>query len=269
MGSTSTNATTDCNSRESWGQKARKAVLGFIGAVMAGLVGAYALAFLAPWISERVAEANPTCDNPVGLRQINLAGLVMSGEARITGSPTYAHSPKGYPPDLWHPWKVADGRTTSVWAIKTNSAASLSHEQALRRANSLVDKPIGVLNVTFTKPQDVHLTCLVNGVPLDDASYRRSDRVRTLQVHSSCSSAPQERFLKSEPPTDMQIGQDIGVACDHLRSLQLDITRTYAGEHIIDPGNGNPEAPTSRVAIAEITFYKDDPNAPNVSWWPL
>lgn len=229
------------------GAVARAMVLGGVGwvvkPVVQALVVAVMVALLGPLGAHLLARISPTCDNTTGLTPINVAGLLVQGQADVRSSPTAE--------DRFDPRRAFDGRVTTSWAPYVGNPTEPTTDQSLRLAADSATSPLARLDLTFRSPQEVRLVCVVNGTHIDADSFRHADRAQRVDVALSCDRRPSTVDLKS-------IGdpQSLDVACWHARSLALSVLTTYPGENIVDPATGKRVTPTGRVAISEVRLYR-------------
>jgi hypothetical protein len=224
------------------------------------LVVAALLALLGPWIVRQTSVVLPTCDDPRGLTPVDVAGLVLDGDAEVVSQPE--------PPLLdgrrsFDPRRAFDGRINGGWAVQVEAPDEISPEQALAKAREATAgraAAIGTLAVRFTGPgatQDIRLACVINGQPLDPDSYRRADRARHVRIDLDCpDDAPRAVTLRSMPDDQFQTMQDLRVSCTAARGFVLEIRSTYPGQAIEDPATGERVEPSDRVAIAEVLLFR-------------
>lgn len=112
---------------------------------ISGLAAGGLLLILSPAITESIVQ--PTCSNPrnLVLKPVSI-GPIPSAEGN------YAVS------------NLVDGRTASVWVPPREAEAATP------------------VTFTFDRNVDLQLICVVNGLPTDQASYDRANKVRALKV---------------------------------------------------------------------------------------
>ncbi len=66
--------------------------------------------------------------------------------------------------------------------------------------------------------------------------------------------------LADQPADSQRMGQDLGIECQEMERLKIEIASIYSGEWVVDPSQGNmPAPPTHNVALAEVTIYEPGP----------
>jgi hypothetical protein len=250
------------DSESRWSRFIGKLAEGVVVGIIAGLI----VAILTPALLVRATREVATCDSPTGLRPVPMAKLILDKKVTVTAAPREGgRRNAGDDARLFHPWKAFDGRTRSAWAEYRSSDTLDNERAALEAAQDRRDKPLATMNVTWVDGAevDVRLACIVNGVPLDDASYRRADRLRSVTIRTNCSDGgPSTVQLRSQAVTELQHSQSLGFRCTDLRSMTLQVRSVYDGEAITDPRTGQRLGPSTRLAVAEITLFEPDPGQP-------
>ncbi|MBB3674339.1 hypothetical protein [Modestobacter versicolor] len=215
------------------------------------LVALLALGALSPWIAVGISRVNPTCSDHPGYVAVNVATMLRDGSASASPRPSEARA-EGRRDGRW----AFDGRATAAWAWPVPTRPQGDVEAALTAAAADA-KPIATLTIDFRQQlRDVALVCVVNGAPLDPASYVRADRAERVTVRTSCSSTGASTVLRSQGGDHMYDAQRLPTRCRDFSSLTLEVMSTYPGQYISEPSNGEIVAPTGLVAIAEVYLYR-------------
>jgi hypothetical protein len=232
--------------------------------LVTGVIGAIALAVMAPYVISVAGRIQPTCADHLGLKPYNVASLYPD-HVHFDSKNTASQPNDNYDPSRYEAARVFDGRLTSVWAEPVDppprpaGADSPVPLGAAMSAAANRSQALATLSVDFDDPlPNVRLICLVNGVPLDPASYERADRVRDATYETVCDDDSHRSTvvsLRSMPAGAIQEGQRLPASCRKLKGLSLSINTTYPGSTVVDPDTRAPVRATNLVAVAEVTLY--------------
>lgn len=187
---------------------------------ISGLAAGGLLLILSPAITESIVQ--PTCSNPrnLVLKPVSI-GPIPSAEGN------YAVS------------NLVDGRTASVWVPPREAEAATP------------------VTFTFDRNVDLQLICVVNGLPTDQASYDRANKVRALKVGTDATAGRREPEspLLLQPQGLIQNRQSLEFDRGETGTVMLTIVSVYEGISVTDPATNEFVDPTGLTALAEVEFY--------------
>ena len=211
-----------------------------------------------PNVVEQNALRNPTCENTEG------AIPIPQNRVSVTGSD--AQTPRDDETDAdWKLTNLVDGNTHTAWVpldadLAANSESRPHATFNFHRRNS--DEPW---------PIDLALVCVVNGYQVSEVGYIRANRARTIEVRTDDDEDARTIVLDSVSEAEIQNPQTVDVRKGDVTELRITIVDTYAGRSVWDPANGRNQDPTGHTAIAEVLFFRKDPDLPPwyLFWWPF
>lgn len=220
------------------------------------VVVALVLALLTPLVLEEVARAQPTCESMPGLAPVDVAADILDGRASLEATPPHTQV-EGERPDLFDVRRLFDARDTSVWAVPVDRLSRVGVTTSLEGGRLDRQEPLATVTLTFDEPVDLRLACVVNGVPLDAASYLRADRVRTARVRTSCDDEAGRRVeLLTMPADRIHEAQTVELDCWRTEELVLEVLGVHRGEAILDVATQEPVGASGDVAVGEVVLYR-------------
>ncbi|GAA3526524.1 hypothetical protein AFL01nite_04770 [Aeromicrobium flavum] len=159
--------------------------------------------FLAPgWLESRLRA--PTCDDPRGLVQVDpkgAEGRALPGETfPIRGKVTY------------EPENLIDGNTSTAWA---------ENEDDLGDGASV--------SLSFAKPEDLQLVCVVSGYAESWALYKRNSRPRLLEVTTE-QGRRVAMLADAGSPDRPAVYQEVAAPDGRTSKITLTIRSAYAAQ---------------------------------------
>jgi hypothetical protein len=210
-----------------------------------------ALGVLSPSIVVGISRVAPSCSDHPGFAPIDMAALLIDEGRSVKVTPEASDSA---PDPRLDGRRLFDRRVSTGWTWPVPDMAGSTTKQFLDAAAGEDEEGIATLHVSGDF-HNVQLVCLVNGAPIDPASYVRADRAEIVEVRVDCADRPITVRLRSQPDSDIYSAQKVPIRCRNFTSFDLAVRSTYPGQWIEEPSNGQRVGPTHLGAIAELTFY--------------
>ena len=220
--------------------------------VVHAVVALAALGVLSPSIVVGISRVNPTCASHPGFVPVNMAAMLTAEQPQAEVTPL---PPEDDPDSPRDGRRLFDRRLTTTWVWPVPGTEDAETDELLASAATEEGAGIATLQVTADL-RNVQLICVVNGNPVDPASYVRANRAEVVEVRTDCSPRPSTVTLRSQSESELYSAQPLPLRCRDFTSFTLTVRSAYPGQWIEEPEDGERVGPTNRGAIAELIFYR-------------
>jgi hypothetical protein len=192
---------------------------GTVGGTISGVVSAAVVLLLASTVfSNRIAEvaltANPTCDNPRGLKPIPRGELLPPTGTDLPGVPGATS---------YKPMEATDGFGGTIWIPK------LAPSDAKHPVPEFVPGEQSQLTIPLTSVHDIKLVCVVNGLANAYNNYENWGRVRTVKTWGDELQNKQTAVLQSLGADNFPNAQFAGRDLGPTSRVVIELVDAYAG----------------------------------------
>lgn len=237
---------------------------GLFTAVLTALLTTLLLGFSAPVISAWVTLAHPTCDDPRGLKEIEVTDIKVQGKSLANSR--WANVMDHHTGTIWTPSRLPPDERAPGVSKKTDIPI-------LRPENSKIEFEFDLNK----PPRDVRLVCVVNGLANSYHNYVNWGRVRTVEGWTNANGNDvRTSILQSRDSGSFQSYQRVGIPPGDTNKVSLRLVDAYVGQQItsVDPdvcgtrnevGEGTQNDPvgcnlnpTPKAGLAEVALYEKD-----------